>query len=149
MQVLAHALAKSGMFLAAGLVAEAVGHDRIAGLRGVGRAMPVTLLAFGLAGVSLMGLPPSGGFLAKWWLLLASVQSGQWGWCLVILTGGLLAGGYVFQVVASAVAGEPLVLKAKVARGREIVALLLALAALALGVFPDSVTDLVRIGRGA
>lgn len=149
MQVLAHALAKSGMFLAAGLVAEAVGHDRIAGLRGVGRAMPVTLLAFGLAGVSLMGLPPSGGFLAKWWLLLASVQSGQWGWCLVILAGGLLAGGYVFRVVAPAVAGEPLVLKAKVARGREIVALLLALAALALGVFPDSVTDLVRIGREA
>ena len=149
MQVLAHAMAKSGMFLAAGLVAEAVGHDRIAGLRGVGRAMPVTLLAFGLAGVSLMGLPPSGGFLAKWWLLLASVQSGQWAWCLVVLAGGLLAGGYVFRVVAPAIAGEPLVLKSPVSRGRESIALALALAAIALGFAPEALLELLRIGRGA
>ena len=148
MQVLAHALAKSGMFLAAGLVAEAVGHDRIPGLRGIGRSMPVTMLAFGLAGVSLVGLPPSGGFLAKWWLLLASVQSGQWVFCIVVLAGGLLAGGYVFRVVAPAISGEPLALKTPVARGREVVALLLALGAIALGVVPDAVIDLVRVGRG-
>jgi formate hydrogenlyase subunit 3/multisubunit Na+/H+ antiporter MnhD subunit len=110
--------------------------------------MPVTLLAFGLGGVSLMGLPPSGGFLAKWWLLLASVQSGQWAWCLVILAGGLLAGGYVFRVVAPAISGEPLALARPVARSRELVTLLLALGAIALGVAPDWLIDLVRIGRG-
>ena len=148
MQVLAHAFAKSAMFLAAGLVAEGVGHDRIAGLRGVGRAMPVTLLAFGLGGLSLMGLPPSGGFLAKWWMLLAAVQSGQWAWCVVVLAGGLLAGGYVFRVVAPAIAGEPLALKAPVARSREVVALALALVAIALGIAPEPVLDLIRIGRG-
>ena len=148
MQVLAHALAKSAMFLAAGLVAEAVGHDRISGLRGIGRSMPVTLLAFGLGGVSLMGLPPSGGFLAKWWLLLASVQSGQWAWCVVILAGGLLAGGYVFRVVVPAISGEPLPLQKPVARSRELVTLALALGALALGVAPDGLVDLIRIGRG-
>lgn len=148
MQVLAHALAKSAMFLAAGLVAEAVGHDRIAGLRGVGRAMPVTLLAFGLGGLSLMGLPPSGGFLAKWWLLLAAVQSGQWVWCAVILAGGLLAGGYVFRVVAPALAGDPLSLAKPVARSREAVALALALGAVGLGLAPDPLLDLMRIGRG-
>jgi NADH:ubiquinone oxidoreductase subunit 5 (subunit L)/multisubunit Na+/H+ antiporter MnhA subunit len=53
------------MFLSAGLIAESVGHDRIAGLGGAGRAMPVTFLALGLGGLSLMGLPPSGGFAAK------------------------------------------------------------------------------------
>ena len=49
------------MFMAAGLIAQALGHDRIAGLGGIGRALPMTLFAFGIAGLSLMGVPPSGG----------------------------------------------------------------------------------------
>ena len=60
------------MFMAAGLIAGALGHDRIAGLSGIGKALPMTVVAFGLAGLSLMGVPPSGGFLAKWLLLTAS-----------------------------------------------------------------------------
>ena len=94
MQTLSHAFAKAAMFLAAGLVAEQLGHDRIAELRGIGRAMPMTVFAFGLGGLSLMGLPPSGGFAAKWLLLQASVESGQWAWAVIMLAGGLLAGGY-------------------------------------------------------
>ena len=50
------------MFLAAGLIAESLGHDRIADLGGVGRAMPMTVFAFGLGGASLMGLPPMAAF---------------------------------------------------------------------------------------
>jgi multicomponent Na+:H+ antiporter subunit D len=76
MQALSHALAKAAMFLAAGLVAESLGHDRIYSLAGAGRMMPVTFMAFGLGGLSLMGLTPSGGFVAKWLLLKASVGSG-------------------------------------------------------------------------
>ena len=73
MQALSHAFAKAAMFLSAGLIAESLGHDRIAGLGGAARAMPVTFLALGLGGLSLMGLPPSGGFAAKWLLMKASV----------------------------------------------------------------------------
>ena len=91
MQTLSHAFAKAGMFLAAGLVAESLGHDRIAGLGGAGRAMPVTMFALGLGGLSLMGLPPSGGFAAKWLLLKASIEAGQWLWAAVMLAGGLAA----------------------------------------------------------
>src|SRR6516162_10570466 len=69
LQAISHAFAKAAMFMAAGLIAEALGHDRIAGLAGVGRALPITVFAFGLAGLSLMGLPPSGGFVAKAMLL--------------------------------------------------------------------------------
>jgi multicomponent Na+:H+ antiporter subunit D len=77
MQLLAHAFAKAAMFMAAGLIAESLGHDRIADLGGIGRAMPMTVFAFGLGGLSLMGLPPSGGFAAKWLLLMASIEAGQ------------------------------------------------------------------------
>ena len=110
LQAISHAFAKAAMFMAAGLIAEALGHDRIAGLAGIGRALPITVFAFGLGGLSLMGLPPSGGFVAKAMLLTAAVAEGQWWWAVVILAGGLLAGGYVFLVLARALADpiEPL-----------------------------------------
>ena len=88
MQVLAHAFAKAALFLAAGVLAEAVGHDQIAKLGGAARVLPLTFLTIALAGLSLMGLPPSGGFSAKWLMVQASVASGQWIWSLPILAGG-------------------------------------------------------------
>ena len=105
------------MFMAAGLIAEALGHDRIAELGGIGRALPITLFAFGLGGLSLMGVPPSGGFVAKWLMLTAAAMEGQWWWALVILVGGLLAGGYVIRVLAQVDCGsDPLTLRATVSR---------------------------------
>jgi hypothetical protein len=59
MLTLRHALAKAAMFLAAGLVAESLGHDRMAKLAGTGRGMPIALCALGLGGLSLMGRPPA------------------------------------------------------------------------------------------
>ena len=76
LQLVSHAVAKAAMFMAAGLIGEALGHDRIAGLGGIGRALPMTVFAFGLGGMSLMGLPPSGGFVAKAMLLTAAVGRG-------------------------------------------------------------------------
>jgi formate hydrogenlyase subunit 3/multisubunit Na+/H+ antiporter MnhD subunit len=147
MQTLSHAFAKAAMFLAAGLVAEQLGHDRIAELRGIGRVMPMTVLAFGLGGLSLMGLPPSGGFAAKWLLLQASVESGQWAWALIMLAGGLLAGGYIYRVIAPALASAPVTVKAPASRRREAVALALALGAVLLGFAPLEFFDLLQIGR--
>ncbi len=98
LHVTAHAFAKSAMFLASGTLITSVGRGDISDLAGVGRHMPMSLFAFGLAGVSLMGLPPSGGFNAKWLLLQSALASGQWIWMLVLLSGGLLTAGYVFRV---------------------------------------------------
>ena len=53
------------MFMAAGLIYAALGHDRIAGLAGIARALPTSVLAFALGGVALIGVPPSGAYLAK------------------------------------------------------------------------------------
>ncbi|TVP54738.1 MAG: hydrogenase 4 subunit B [Halomonadaceae bacterium] len=98
LQVISHALAKAALFMAAGNLVLAAGSDRMAGLAGITRLLPLSLFSFGLAGVSLMGLPPSGGFMAKWALLQASLISGQWWWGLVLLAGGLLSAGYIFRV---------------------------------------------------
>jgi multicomponent Na+:H+ antiporter subunit D len=149
MQALSHAFAKAAMFLSAGLIAESLGHDRIAELGGAARALPVTFLALGLGGLSLMGLPPSGGFAAKWLLMKASIEAGQWVWAVVMAGGGLLAGGYLYRVLARAFSGESPQLKAAPARSRESVALALALVALLLAFAPQSFFAFLQIGRPA
>jgi multicomponent Na+:H+ antiporter subunit D len=96
---IAHALAKAGMFLAAGAMVVAAGHDRIDGLRGAAVRLPAVAFAFGLAGVTLMGLPPSGGFTAKFLMAQAAVDTGQIVWAVVLVLGAPLAAGYVFVVL--------------------------------------------------
>jgi multicomponent Na+:H+ antiporter subunit D len=149
LQAISHAFAKAAMFMAAGLVAEALGHDRITELRGVAQALPMTVFAFGVSALSLVGLPPSGGFVAKWLLLTASVSAGQWWWTLVLVCGGLLAGGYMLRVLAPVLtdANEPVMLRAPVLRSRELVVLALALCSMLLGLLPLRPFGLLQIGR--
>jgi formate hydrogenlyase subunit 3/multisubunit Na+/H+ antiporter MnhD subunit len=149
LQLFSHAFAKAAMFMAAGLMAEALGHDRIAELGGIGRVLPITTLTFGLAGLSLMGVPPSGGFVAKAMLLSAAVMEGQWWWAVVILIGGLLAGGYVLLVLGKALgsAGGLPPSRVRVPRTREAVALAVALCAVVMGFLPLQPSRLLQIGR--
>jgi len=102
MQVVAHGLAKAAMFAAVGVLIQVTGRDAVADVAGVAARLPVTLFAFGLAGITLMGLPPSGGFLAKWMLIDAALLRGRWDMVVVILAGGLLAAVYVFRVLRQA-----------------------------------------------
>ena len=109
--------------------------------------MPVTFLALGLGGLSLMGLPPSGGFAAKWLLMKASIASGQWAWAIVMAAGGLLAGGYLYRVLAPALSGESPQLKKAPELSRECMALSLALLAILLAFAPPAFFALLQIGR--
>lgn len=97
--MVAHGCAKGAMFLAAGAIASALGSDRIAGISGEAWALRIPLFAFALGGISLMGLPPSGGYIAKW-LLLTGAGGTEQIWVVVVFQlGGLLAAGYVFKVL--------------------------------------------------
>jgi formate hydrogenlyase subunit 3/multisubunit Na+/H+ antiporter MnhD subunit len=151
LQLVSHAVAKAAMFMAAGLIAEALGHDRIAEFGGMGRVLPMTFFALGLGGMSLVGLPPSGGFVAKSFLLSAAVAEGQWWWAVVILAGGVLAASYLFRVLAPALsaANGPVVLSRCVSKRREVVVLALAVCALLLGLVPLRSSELLQIGRPA
>ena len=134
LQAISHATAKAAMFMAAGLIYAALGHDRIAGLAGIARVLPLSVLAFVLGGVALMGVLPSGAYLAKKLLLDAAAGSGQWWWSVVMQAGGLFTTGYVVLVLAHALspADEPVRLRAPVARAREATALALAVCSLLL-----------------
>jgi multicomponent Na+:H+ antiporter subunit D len=138
LQGISHATAKASMFMAAGLVYAALGHDRIADLGGVARALPVTTLTFALAGVALMGIVPSGAYLAKKLLLDAAHDSGQWWWTWVLQGGAAFTAGYVVLVLANVLRRPHTVPQFKrvsasaeyAALGLALCSLLLALAAL-------------------
>jgi NADH:ubiquinone oxidoreductase subunit 5 (subunit L)/multisubunit Na+/H+ antiporter MnhA subunit len=134
LQAVSHATAKAGMFMAAGLVYAALGHDRIADLGGVARALPVTVLAFAISGLALMGVVPSGAYLAKKLLLDAADGSGQWWWTIVLQGGAAFTAGYVVLVLANALRrpAEPVTLVRRVSRLSEFAALALALSSLLL-----------------
>jgi NADH:ubiquinone oxidoreductase subunit 5 (subunit L)/multisubunit Na+/H+ antiporter MnhA subunit len=145
LQAMSHATAKAAMFMAAGSIYAALGHDRLVGLAGVARALPISVLTFAVSGVALMGVLPSGAYLAKKLLLAAAAGSGQWWWDWVLQAGGVLTSSYVVLVLARALgrSAQPVELKKAVSRVAQSAALALAvcsllLACAALGPLPRS-----------
>ena len=149
LQAISHASAKAAMFMAAGLIYKVLGHDRIADLRGVAGVLPMTVVAFALGGASLIGLPPSGGFFAKWLLLSAALATAQWWWAVTMLVGGLLTSAYVFIVVVRAMAPADAgwTPASSVPKYQQRAVLGLALIAFLLGFAALLPVDIVQIGR--
>ena len=149
LQLMGHSLAKAAMFLAAGNLLLATGKSALQALAGTSRRLPLSLLTFGIASITLMGLPPSSGFTAKWLLLQAMVLTQQWLAVAALLAGTLLTAAYVFRVfrysfdeTAPRHDYQPL------APGMDAVALALALAALLLGLLAHLPLALLQ-GGGA
>jgi multicomponent Na+:H+ antiporter subunit D len=148
----AHALAKAALFLAAGNVIWSIGTDRISGLGGLSARLPLSVATIALAGHSLAGLPPSGGFTAKWLILVAALEGGAWWWALVVAAGGLLTIGYVVRAVLPSFGRERTDdaslpgRRRKVPRTMEVTALALALAAIALGIRGEELISLLEVG---
>ena len=134
LQAIAHATAKAGMFMAAGLVYAALGHDRIDDLAGAARALPVAVLAFLVGGVALMGVLPSGAYLAKKLLLASADASGQWWWTLVLQGGAAFTAAYVVLIAVRVLRrpAAPLSVLKPLSMLSQCAALGLALASLAL-----------------
>ena len=149
LQLMGHSLAKAAMFLAAANLLLATGKSALQALAGTSRRLPLSLLTFGIASITLMGLPPSSGFTAKWLLLQAMVLTQQWLAVAALLVGTLLTAAYVFRVfrysfdeTAPRHDYQPL------APGMDAVALALALAALLLGLLAHLPLALLQ-GGGA
>jgi multicomponent Na+:H+ antiporter subunit D len=129
---LTHGFAKSALFLAAGIIQQRAGHDRVHDLGGTARALPLTTFSLALAGIALIGLPPSGSFLAKWQLMSAAVVTGQWLWVPVVAAGSLLAAAYVFRVLGRTFGPDDGIGRPLACGCTEIPALMLALVATAV-----------------
>jgi multicomponent Na+:H+ antiporter subunit D len=102
-----HALMKGALFLVMGCVAYRVGNCRIDTMAGIGRRMPITMAAFVVAGLSLIGVPGTVGFVSKWYLALGAIEKGWWWLAFLIVASSFLALIYVGRVVEVAWFREP------------------------------------------
>ena len=109
MHLFNHALIKSALFMAVGTLVLRHGSSKLDDLAGAGRTMPLTMLAFCLAGLSLIGVPLTAGFISKWYLITAVLDLGGLGVLLIlaILVSSLLAVVYVWKVVEVAYFRQP------------------------------------------
>ena len=94
-----HALMKGALFMSMGCIMYRVGSVRLEQMNGLGRAMPWTMAAFVVGGLSLIGVPLTVGFVSKWYLVQAALEQGMWPVAGVVLLGSLLALMYVWKVV--------------------------------------------------
>lgn len=100
-------LMKITLFFCAGLLAETLGLHRVSQLRGVGRRMPVTMTAFTVAALGMIGLPPLAGFVSKWYLGLGALEAGRPEVLLILATSSALNAAYFLPIVYAAWFREP------------------------------------------
>jgi multicomponent Na+:H+ antiporter subunit D len=90
---------KACLFLVAGNIRWRTGQWEIRRFAGLGRTMPWTMAGFSVAALSMVGIPPAAGFFSKWYLLLGSIDAGNWFFVAVILASSLLTAVYFFRVL--------------------------------------------------
>lgn len=97
-----HSVVKNCLFLAAGAVIYKTGRTTVKELKGIGKEMPVTMWCFTLVSITLVGIPPTSGFVSKWYLAIGSLQSGMgaytWIGPVVLLLSAMLTAGYLLPI---------------------------------------------------
>ncbi|KZY85074.1 cation:proton antiporter, partial [Oleiphilus sp. HI0071] len=97
-----HALMKGALFMAVGAVLYRVGSVEIRSFNGLGRAMPWTMAAFTIAGLSIIGVPLTVGFISKWYLVTGALEQGNWIVAFLVLLASLFAVVYIGRVLEAA-----------------------------------------------
>lgn len=100
MHIVMHAMGKITLFMCAGAIYVAAHKTKVSELDGLGRKMPLTFLAFTVASLSIIGLPPMGGAWSKWYLMLAAAEAEQLVIIVLLMLSSLLSVAYLLPVIA-------------------------------------------------
>ncbi len=99
LHIVVHAFGKITLFFAAGSIYTAAHKTEVSQLDGIGRRMPWTMAAFAIASLSMIGIPPTAGFISKWYLLSGAISTGQGMAVAVIVVSTLLNAAYFLPIV--------------------------------------------------
>jgi multicomponent Na+:H+ antiporter subunit D len=156
MHIAMHAAGKITLFFCAGAIYVAAHKTEIDQLDGIGRKMPITMAAFLIGSLSIIGLPPFGGTWSKWYLAVGSLEAGYQFALAVLMISSLLNVAYLMPIVARAFFKAP---DGKGSTGKDgtgkvgieeaplpcVLALsFTALLCLVLFIFPDRIESLLR-----
>jgi multicomponent Na+:H+ antiporter subunit D len=148
-----HAFGKITLFMCAGAIFVGAGKKNISEMVGIGKRMPVTMAAFLIGSLSVIGIPPTGGFFSKWYLLQGTIEAGQWPFMVVLLVSSLLNAAYFLPIVYKAffcTADECMFNEGVKEAPIQCVAPLVITAACSIGLFfyPDVFMNLAKLAVG-
>jgi multicomponent Na+:H+ antiporter subunit D len=106
MHLAAHAVSKITLFFAAGSIYTASHKTEVSQLAGIGRRMPWTMVAFAIGALSIIGVPPTIGFVSKWYILTGAVEAQVWVAVAVIVISTVLNAAYFLPIVYDAFMGK-------------------------------------------
>lgn len=153
LHVVFHAFIKIVLFLCAGAIIHETGCENVDELRGIGKKMPVTLLAFTVASLGLIGIPPTGGFLSKWYLATGALTAGVGaiGYVgpAILLASALLTAGYLLPITINGFfPGDDFDYEANPRKEASpwmwVPMVILVLLSVLGGIFPDVILDLIE-----
>lgn len=157
LHVLAHGLSKAVLFLCAGAIIYTTGKTRVEELRGIGKEMPLTIWCWAVASLGLIGIPPTSGFISKWYLALGSLKSGipvlNVLGPVILLLSALLTAGYLLPLTIrgffpGADYDYNALKKKEPCRLMTIPILIMTVLSVLIGLFPDAVAlYMALIGR--
>lgn len=102
LHTLFHAFIKTALFLCAGAFIHETGKERVDELTGIGKKMPITTMCFLIVSLSLIGIPPTGGFISKWFLATGALNApiGVFRYLIpaILLVSALLTAGYLLPI---------------------------------------------------
>jgi len=97
--MVAHAFGKITLFFAAGAIYVAAKKTEIGQLKGIGRRMPITMTAFTIGALSMIGVPPTGGFVSKWYILAGAFEDDNYVALATIILSTVLNAAYFLPIV--------------------------------------------------
>lgn len=106
MHIATHAFGKITLFFCAGAIMVAAHKTEISEMRGLGRRMPYTMIAFFIGSLSIIGLPPAGGTWSKWYLMVGALDTGQWIVMATLMLSSLLNIAYLLPIPLRAFMGS-------------------------------------------
>lgn len=150
LHVLSHGFIKAALFLCVGAIIFKTGKTRVEELRGIGKEMPLLMWCYTIVSLGLIGIPPTGGFISKWYLAQGALSSGiavfSWLGPVILLISALLTAGYLLPVTIrgffpGADYNYETLVKKEPSPLMTVPVLILALLSVLLGLLPGGILD--------
>lgn len=141
-----HAVIKITLFFCVGAIYVASGKKYIHEIKGIGRRMPVVMWCFAIASCSLIGIPPSNGFVSKWYLALGGLNANKALFVVLLMLSAFLTAGYLLPIIVTAFFNEPDEEETYEPLSRYMTAPIVVLTGIVvlLGLFPNPLIDYIQ-----
>lgn len=150
LQVVYHAVAKNLLFLSAGAIIHETGETMISEMKGIGKQMPVVMICFTIGALSLVGIPPTAGFVSKWFLAQGGlVDTIGFVGVIILMVSAFLTAGYLLSIVINGFFPhmeeyEPKLEHCHTDLYMVVPLVILAVAIVIMGIFPSGLQEIIE-----